>query len=485
MENIQIFPWNDNFETGVPQIDEQHQRLVQLVNLLASHLAYQSDIPTLNKIFDELADYAVYHFQTEEEIWHQYMPSDPLETKHKEMHDNFVNDVTRLRDEENTKPLNAVVEDILLFLTHWLAFHILDSDKRLAKIVLALQSGLSLSIAKSQADQEMSGALKALIQNVLYMYGNLCNSTLQLMKEVVARQKAEAKLRLAANVFNNTHEAICITDAEGNIVDANPPFCQITGYDHDEIISRNLSVLKSGLSEHQASVAIWPIVNTQGHWSGEIWNRTQNGALDAEWLTLSAVKNENEEITNFVGIFSSVGQLIKRQHKLERLANHDALTGLPNRLLLADRLELAMATSERLGEYLAICYLDLDGFKPVNDRHGHAVGDQLLIEISRRLKQTLRSNDTVARVGGDEFVILLGGLHEPDECRVFLDRLLQAVQHPFQVQDGAVQVSASTGVTIFPTDRTEPALLIKHADHALYQAKRSGKSRYHFYRAPI
>ncbi|MDP3877801.1 MAG: EAL domain-containing protein [Methylobacter sp.] len=191
MYSVEVFPWNKNFETGVPLIDIQHQRLVELLNVLAGHLAYQSDIPTLNKVFNDLAEYAIYHFQEEETIWHSYFPEDPWETKHKDDHRRFLATVTKIMGGKTTRPLDQVIEEILAFLTQWLAFHILDTDMRMAKVVLAVQSGTPLNQAKEQADQEMSGAMRVLIETMLSMFDALSSRTMQLAKEVIDRQKAE------------------------------------------------------------------------------------------------------------------------------------------------------------------------------------------------------------------------------------------------------------------------------------------------------
>ncbi|MGR9013575.1 MAG: bacteriohemerythrin [Gammaproteobacteria bacterium] len=191
MYSVEVFPWNKNFEVGVPLIDEQHQKLVELLNVLAGHLAYQSDIPTLNNVFNDLAEYAIYHFQAEEAIWHSFFPEDAWELKHKDDHRRFLSTVNKIMSEKTTRPLDQVIEEILTFLTQWLAFHILDTDMRMAKVVLAVQSGIPLDQAKAQADQEMSGAMKQLIETMLSMFDLLSARAMQLAKEVIDRQKAE------------------------------------------------------------------------------------------------------------------------------------------------------------------------------------------------------------------------------------------------------------------------------------------------------
>jgi diguanylate cyclase (GGDEF)-like protein len=203
-------------------------------------------------------------------------------------------------------------------------------------------------------------------------------------------------------------------------------------------------------------------------------------------MTLSAVNDEAGRPMHYVGVLSNITQLLKRQQQLERIANHDFLTGLPNRLFLFVRLGQAMAQARRSNDFLAICYLDLDGFKAINDQFGHAAGDSLLQEVASRIQAVVRGNDTVARMGGDEFAILLGDIKQPDDCSSLLERLLAAIQVPVALDTGdAVTVTASIGVTLFPTDDGEPDALLHHADLAMYQAKERGKGRYHFYQDPV
>lgn len=478
MECIEVFPWNENFETGVDIIDIQHKRLVQLLNLLASHVAYQSDVPTLKTIFTELAEYAAYHFRTEEEIWHRNFIDDDWEKEHRNTHQGFIEAIMKLRAEEGVKTLEEVIEDTLSFLTHWLAFHILDNDKRMAKVVLAINDGMPLAEAKKHANHEMNGAMKVLIETILHMYDSLSARTLQLMREVMERQKAEAKLRLAANVFDNTLDAICITDEVLKIIDANPTFCQLSGMKEAEVLGESLKKIKSALDDDGMAETIWEAVNTEGHWSGIASSRNPDGEIKPEWMTLSSIKDADGELANYVAVFSNVTYLLKKQHKLERIAHYDTLTGLPNRLLFSDRIGLAMAHAERTDTFLAVCYLDLDGFKPVNDNLGHAAGDSLLKEIAQRFSHIVRGDDTVARLGGDEFAILFGDLKNENDYMPLLDRLLKETATPITIQDKSAQVSASIGITLYPKDRGDADTLLKHADEAMYQAKRLGKSRY-------
>jgi len=476
---MDIFPWNNNFNTGIAEINEQHKVLVELLNRLANHLGNDPDIELLDKTFRDLAEYAVHHFRSEELIWERYYPADSCLKAHKETHKSFLSKVLELKAKEATQPIEEVIEEVLSFLTHWLAFHILDSDMRMSKTVLGMKSGLSLKSAQLQADKDMSGVMAVMLDTSLSMYDHLCSRTLDLNREINSRRKVEAKLRLANCVFDNTLDAICITDSNSSIIEANPAFYQSTGYEQQEVIGQHVAQIKSDLHDENLITSIWKQLEADEHWSGEIKSRNKNGELQAEWLTLSTVKDEQDIISNYIGIFSNISHLIKNQLKLEHIAHHDVLTNLPNRLLLSDRLELSIANAIRNKEQFAVCYIDLDAFKPINDQYSHAAGDKVLIEIAQRLKEVIRGNDTVARIGGDEFVILLNKLKSFDKCKLSLNRLLAEIDQPITVQDNTHHVTASIGVAIFPDHADNAEALLQLADEAMYKAKRLGKSRFH------
>jgi diguanylate cyclase (GGDEF)-like protein/hemerythrin-like metal-binding protein/PAS domain S-box-containing protein len=486
VHDIQIFPWNSNFETGIARIDDQHQKLVELLNLLASHLAHQSGSIQLHAVFDELAAYAVHHFETEESIWAEFLQDDPWEATHRAVHGGFIQAVLDLKSKKSGLPFDEVVEEILKFLTHWLVFHILEDDMRMAMVVLALKEGKTRPQAKEHADQSMRGAMRVLIDSILVMYDTLSARSLQLTREIIIRQKTEAKLRLAGNVVKNTMDAICMTDANTNILDINPSFIETTQYSQEEILGLPLRAVKTGFQDAALAARIWECVQTNGHWSGELSSQSKSGAVVVEWLTLSAVKDDNGCVSNYVAVFSDITQLITTRHKTDHVASHDALTGLPNRLLLADRLKVSASHAVRNGDFLAVCFLDLDGFKDVNDRLGHAAGDEVLREVAHRLQNIVRGDDTVARLGGDEFVLLLVGLKNQHDYCVLLDRLLLEIVRPIHIniddQIDIATVSASIGVTLFPSDNSEPEVLLQHADQAMYQAKQAGKSTYRTYK---
>lgn len=295
----------------------------------------------------------------------------------------------------------------------------------------------------------------------------------------IERHRAQEKLSLAAGVFTHALEGIMITQPDGTIIDVNAAFTQITGYTHAEAVGRKPHILSSGRHDQAFYKSMWDALTTQGHWSGEVWNRRKDGRMFAELLTTSAVRDELGVTQHFVALFSDITTIKDQQSQLERMAHFDALTHLPNRLLLSDRLHQAMAQAQRRGQQLAVAYLDLDGFKGVNDTFGHAAGDQLLIALSSAMKEALREGDTLARIGGDEFVALFIDLDGPHSSIPLLHRLLAAGSKVVQVDGAAMQVSTSIGVTYYP-QATEVAAdqLLRQADLAMYQAKVEGKNRY-------
>ena len=304
-------------------------------------------------------------------------------------------------------------------------------------------------------------------------------AAMESIQDISERKQTEQALRLAASVFEHAHEGIMITDAAGTIIEINRAFEKITGYTRAEAVGRNPRFLQSGHHDPAFYTALWQTLTERGYWHGEIWNRRKNGEVFPESASISAVHNANGVATSYVGLFADISILKESQRQLERMAYYDPLTGLPNRALLADRLRLALAKAQREQRVLAICYLDLDGFKPINDRWGHAAGDELLIEVAQRFQQSVRGDDTVARLGGDEFVMLLGNLNSTEEGEQVLERILRIVAAPFPPR--VMTISASIGATFFPHDSADPDMLIRHADQAMYLAKQSGRNSYHLF----
>lgn len=301
------------------------------------------------------------------------------------------------------------------------------------------------------------------------------------VRDITERHAERTRLQLAASVFSHAREGIVITDAQGTILDVNDTFTAVTGYPRDEVVGLNPRMLQSGRQDAGFYRRMWASLRENGHWTGELWNRRRDGTEYAEQLTISAVHDEAGKVSHFVGLFSNITELKQHQQALEYIAHHDALTGLPNRVLLARLLERALVDCRRLHSSLAVLLLDLDGFKDINDRHGHEVGDRLLATLADTMRAALRESDMLARIGGDEFVVVLPDQSAVAPCRAVIERLLRAVAEPVQVDEHRLQVTASVGATLFPDDPGDADQLLRHADLAMYQAKQAGKNRFRFF----
>jgi len=301
-------------------------------------------------------------------------------------------------------------------------------------------------------------------------------------QDISERRRAESRLKLFASVFTHAREGILITDAHGILVEINDTFTDMTGYSPEEALGKNPRILlHSGLQSEDFYIARQRALDSSGHWSGEVWNKRKNGEVFAAMLTISAIRDEDGVLQNYVAVFTDITPAKEHQRQLERIAHYDPLTSMPNRVLLADRLQQAMLQCERRKLSLAVAFLDLDGFKAVNDKHGHEVGDALLVGLAHRMKAALREGDTLARIGGDEFVAVMGDLENAKDCEPMLERLLLAAADPVHVGQVQLQVSASVGVTLYPQDGADAEQLLRHADQAMYLAKQAGKNRFHLF----
>lgn len=298
----------------------------------------------------------------------------------------------------------------------------------------------------------------------------------------ISKQKEDSERhQLSFKVFNETHEGILITNAQQLVVDVNPAFTEISGYSHEDIVGKHPSVLNSGKQSPQFYVQMWESIKKHGFWQGEVWNKTKQGEYYAELLNISSLKNDFGEITHYVGVFSDITDRKRQLEKLNQMAHYDELTNLPNRALFIDRFQQAIAHSARTGHQLAICFLDLDNFKPINDNHGHEAGDLLLIEVASRIKTCIRNEDTVSRQGGDEFAILLNDIQAPSQYECTMRRIHKSLAMPYFITGLELNITASSGITIYPSDVGDIDTLLRHADHAMYQSKLQGKNCFHLY----
>jgi diguanylate cyclase (GGDEF)-like protein/PAS domain S-box-containing protein len=307
-----------------------------------------------------------------------------------------------------------------------------------------------------------------------------------LMRHLDSLRSRAEELRLAGTVFERSQQGIIVTNTHGEIVRANPAYCQITGYSEVELLGKNPRILKSGLQDASFYQAMWVSLRETGRWQGEVKNRRKNGEHYIEWLHIDVVSGEVNEKGEkgeklYVGITSDISELVDTRERLANLAYFDTLTGLPNRVLFQDRLRQAMIQTRREQAVMALVFVDLDNFKSVNDTLGHAIGDDLLIEVAHRLKDRVRESDTVARLGGDEFAIVLMDVKGPEEMVRVASQLVETLSVPYRLNGYDVVGGASVGITFFPEDALTPEELLKNADVAMYRAKERGRNNFQFF----
>ncbi|MGZ9899738.1 bacteriohemerythrin [Shewanella gaetbuli] len=731
-EQINIFPWNTNFCCGIDDIDIQHQNLVIILNKLANQTILNCDKNELITVINELIAYTKYHFETEEKLWQAFLPNHTDANKHQQEHQRFINKIAQLKTEFETTPSDELLKSLIIFLTNWLAAHILENDFDLAIQVQALQKGATLEQAKAQAKQHFQGASRQLINVTLSLYAAFAENTLYLIEQsrknnaitraleksehrleealtfsevgywdldietgeaicdpqmyqlyglnkhdetnlstllslmhlqfheafhqslqnciktgkehrvqytitrpsdgqvrwihcrgkriinpldnsislsgfsqditlykqtelklieqqqqlqfitdnspfyiascdkngryiyasqpyaklfdltpeaiigrkvqeivgkavyrelnphiikvlsgetvsydinlfgqsllvqyvpsfderknvtgyitgitnITERKQVEQKLLLAAKVFDS-QEGILITDAKENILQVNTSFTDITGFDAEELIGKHPSILCPENYDEQFYREVWPNIADQDAWEGEVWQKHKDGHCFPAYLYLDAVKNEHQ-ITNYIITINDITLRKKSEQKIQQLAFYDQLTNLPNRRLLLDRLRRVIALSNH--QYLnnALLFLDIDHFKMLNDTHGHDMGDLLLTSMAERLESCVRKEDTLARIGGDEFVIILEGLSADkqaatDEVNRICGQILLKLQTPFHLNAIEFKCTTSIGVTLFGEQTVTTSELMKRADIAMYQAKQAGRNTVRFF----
>jgi len=329
---------------------------------------------------------------------------------------------------------------------------------------------LKYAVPSQPGDDEVAHLSRAIHEMVASLTG-----------EIAQRRAAEAGLQLAAKVFGQSNEAIMITDAENRIVQVNAAFTRITGYQSEEVLGHNPRLLSSGRQSPQFYHGMWQQLLSNNRWRGEIWNRRKSGEVFPEWLSISNVTDAQGKLTHHIALFIDITERKKEEAQMERLASYDTLTGLPNRNLLADRVEQGIAQANRHQSLLAMLFIDLDHFKNINDSLGHDVGDGLLQQVAERLKLCLRRSDTIARLGGDEFIALLTEISGEAEASFVAEKMLAVLGDGFEVGGHTVHIAASIGISLFPNDGANKVELMRNADLAMYRAKDSGRNRFAFY----
>ncbi|OOY96981.1 hypothetical protein BOW22_11360 [Solemya velum gill symbiont] len=295
------------------------------------------------------------------------------------------------------------------------------------------------------------------------------------------RLRYESELRRAAGVFENTTEGVVITDTSVKIIAVNKAFCEISGYSEEEVIGENPRMWKSEQHDESFYQTIWASLRETGRWQGEIWNHRKNGDVYPAWMTIDTIRDEKGQLDQFVSVYSDISAIKESEERLQFLAHHDPLTKLPNRLLFSARLEHALQHAHRQNELVAVMFLDLDNFKQINDGLGHPVGDKVLQKVARRLSAIMRDEDTVARMGGDEFALVLGDISDSMGASQVASKVLSVFEAPLEIDHHRLYVTSTLGISLYPSDGENVATLLKNADTAMYHAKEEGKNQFCFY----
>ncbi|MAY42302.1 MULTISPECIES: EAL domain-containing protein [unclassified Neptuniibacter] len=360
-------------------------------------------------------------------------------------------------------------------------------DETLANLFRAMDKKVIASGCQSKNEEWVNFAtdgkdvLLETIKTPIYGSDGQIIGVLGVAHDITQRAQNEARLRQSAIVFESTTEGVIITDKASDILDVNQSFSEITGYLKEEVVGKNTRILSSGKHDDDFYRQMWNTVQNTGRWRGEVWNKRKDNTIYPEWLTISEVKNKKGEVIHYVAVFSDITSIKESQERLDHLAFHDALTGLPNRVSFNSKLEAALKHANRRNSKLAILFIDLDNFKNINDSFGHHAGDNLLKYIATGLKSITRKEDTVARIGGDEFIILFEDIDNTDHIIGAIEKIMTIISSKFEIEGHSIQVSASVGVSLFPMDGDNPVNLIRNADAAMYRAKEEGRNTFQFY----
>ena len=333
-------------------------------------------------------------------------------------------------------------------------------------------------------DAMKAGANDYLIKDVtgghLRLLPAVVERALRERAERVARREARRQLQLAASVYETITEGILVTEPDGTIVSVNPGLCRMTGYAPAELVGGTPRILKSTRHAPAFYQTMWACIHRDGSWRGDVWNSHKNGSLFLVCETVTALRDSHGRVTNYVAVLFDITEAKQAEEKIQHQAHHDPLTGLPNRSLFMDRLRHQIAYAHRQDKAFAVLFIDLDGFKTVNDELGHEAGDDLLKQVAARLADRVRESDTLARLGGDEFTAILNDLAEPGEVVPVVRKMLEHLCEPFYLGPHERRISASIGIALYPSDGVNADALLKAADQVMYQVKRGGKSAFAF-----
>lgn len=338
-----------------------------------------------------------------------------------------------------------------------------------------------IGIGREAVGQHKDGSVFPIDLNVTEMSARGETIYIGTLRDIRERKQAEEELRLAAKVMDTSLEAVMITDMDNNIQSINPAFVSITGYTEEEVLNKNPSILQSGKHDRHFYEEMWDSINQTNSWQGEIWDRRKNGEIYPKWLSVSVIRDDDGAISNHVAIFSDITERKLAEDRLFHAAHYDSLTQLPNRMLFNDRLEQAIERAGRKNWKLALLFLDLDNFKVINDTLGHDIGDELICQVASRLETTLWESDTVARLAGDEFTVIVENIKDNDDIIQVVNKIVNALSQPFQLNDQERFATASIGISIFPEDGNDSRTLLKHADVAMYLAKNDSDHSFQIY----
>ncbi|WP_177170253.1 EAL domain-containing protein [Nitrosomonas marina] len=372
-------------------------------------------------------------------------------------------------------------------------------EELLRRDVYSVTHSDDLQATLSYVDEMLSGKIDShyLEKRFIHKKGNIIWTTLHkatikdyagapkyfiaLIQDISERKKYEEELRLAANVFSNALDGIIITDDKAIIIKVNKAFENILGYKSEDVVGQHTRILRSHRHDDDFYRAMWQKIHKEGFWHGEIWDRHKDGHIVPVWLSISALKDPAGKTDHYIAVMYDISEQKHYHERINHLAHYDALTQLPNRALFTERLKHALAQAKRSQTKLALLFIDLDHFKQINDTHGHHIGDELLCKVADKLTSIMRATDTVSRLSGDEFTVLIEDNVNEDKARMVAEKILKAMESPFELHSGAIYISASIGITLYPDDGDDIESLLKQADLAMYRSKEAGRNHFHFY----
>ncbi|BAF69323.1 bacteriohemerythrin [Nitratiruptor sp. SB155-2] len=484
---IKIFPWYKSFEIGIEEIDMQHKKLVDILNAISNIIEEDDEkrkTKDLQSILRRLKEYTIYHFTTEEKLWEKYFPDDQEYSTHKKVHQSFIETIDSLSKKyENKSVQNRDVLSLLEYLAQWLAHHILNHDRVLGIAAKLIQEGKEKAEAIEYSKTIMKEDRERLINLILSILNAHIKNSIQLLDRYDKEQKLKEHLKIYKDIFSSSLDGIIIFDEKNNLFDINESFMNMAGMKRSELDHINiLQFFKDYIDFCKNKTVLDSIINRK-KFINECWIKNAR-SLSLLPVMISGFPLSINGLQYYILFVKDISRIKKQEKKLEYAAYHDPLTGLPNRALAIDRLQVAMERAKRRGSMIAVLYIDLDGFKEINDKYGHQVGDIFLKKVAKNLQEVIRGEDTIARIGGDEFL----GIIQDIEMRSFNDsifyRILEAASKTVDINGHQLKATASIGITFFPREYNkdkDAEHLIREADIAMYKAKTTGKNRYVFF----